>query len=41
MVSETAEICENVRLILHDEFDIEHVTIQFEFGGKGNTGCEC
>jgi len=40
-VSQTSGIFEHVRQILHDEFDIEHVTIQFEFGGKGNPGCEC
>ncbi|KAF0237047.1 MAG: cation efflux system protein CDF [Prolixibacteraceae bacterium] len=41
MVSETAEICEKVSKILHDEFDIEHVTIQFEYGGKDKLGCKC
>lgn len=41
MVSETAEISENVHKILHDEYDIEHVTIQFEFGGNMKSGCEC
>ncbi len=40
-VSATAGICEKVRQILHDEFDIEHVTIQFEYGGKDKSGCEC
>jgi cobalt-zinc-cadmium efflux system protein len=40
-VSATADICEKVRKILHDEFDIEHVTIQFEYGGKDKLGCDC
>jgi len=40
-ISETNQISEKVRKILHNEFDIEHVTIQFEFGGKNNEGCEC
>lgn len=40
-VSETAVICDHVHKILHDEFDIHHVTIQFEFGGKEKLGCEC
>jgi len=40
-VSETNLICDQVREILHDEFDIEHVTIQFEFGGEKMKGCEC
>lgn len=40
-VSETAVICDHVHKILHDEFEIHHVTIQFEFGGKEKLGCEC
>lgn len=40
-VSETGGICEKVRKILHDEFDIEHVTIQFEYGEKDKLGCDC
>lgn len=40
-ISETNNISEKVRKILYDEFDIEHVTIQFEFGGKDKLGCEC
>ena len=40
-ISETNNISDKVRKILHNEFDIEHVTIQFEFGGKNNEGCEC
>lgn len=40
-VSETKEIFEKVRKILHDEFDIEHVTVQFEFGNQKHSGCEC
>jgi cobalt-zinc-cadmium efflux system protein len=41
MVSETTDICYKVRKILHDEFDIEHVTIQFEYGGEDKLGCDC
>ena len=40
-VSETSGIFESVRKILHDEFDVEHVTIQFEFEHKKGEGCEC
>ena len=40
-VSETTVICDKVRKLLHNEFDIEHVTIQFEFGGEEKLGCEC
>lgn len=40
-VSETNTIFEKARKILHDEFDVEHVTIQFEFGSEGKKGCEC
>ena len=40
-VSETAVICDNIHKILHDKFDIHHVTIQFEFGEKEKLGCEC
>ncbi len=40
-VSETAPILNKVRKILHDEFDIEHVTIQFEFGKREQKDCGC
>lgn len=40
-VSETSFICSKIRKILHDEFEVEHVTLQFEFGGKNRVGCEC
>lgn len=40
-VSETGSICSQARKILHDEFDVEHVTLQFEYGGKNGAGCEC
>lgn len=40
-VSETGPICNQIRKILHDEFDVEHVTLQFEYGGKNEVGCEC
>jgi len=40
-ISETNEILDVVRKILHDEFDVEHVTIQFEFVAENKLGCEC
>ncbi len=40
-ISETNKIFEVVRKILHDEFDVEHVTIQFEFIAENKLGCEC
>ena len=40
-VSETDSIFKKVRKILHDEFDIEHVTIQFEFGNNEGKDCVC
>lgn len=40
-VSETSEIFEMVRKVLHDEFDVEHVTIQFEFERNNKKGCDC
>jgi cobalt-zinc-cadmium efflux system protein len=40
-VSETGFISSKIRKILHDEFEVEHVTLQFEFGGKNRVGCEC
>jgi cobalt-zinc-cadmium efflux system protein len=40
-VSQTAGMFEQVRKILHDEFDIHHVTIQFEYGGESRKGCDC
>lgn len=40
-VSQTSGIFEHVRQILHDEFDVEHVTIQFEYGGQEKLGCDC
>ena len=35
-ISETGEIFESVKKILHDEFDVEHVTIQFEYNENDN-----
>lgn len=40
MVSETEKIYEMVSKILHDEFDIEHVTIQFEYESRHIGNCE-
>ncbi len=40
-VSETTPIFEKVKKILHDEFDIHHVTIQFEYGNLPNQECKC
>ncbi len=39
-VSQTQKILNKVQKILHDEFDIEHVTVQFEYG-KPEEDCEC
>ena len=39
-VSDTQKILKKVQKILHDEFDIEHVTIQFEYG-KPKADCDC
>lgn len=40
-VSETEQILKKVQKILIDEFDIEHVTIQFEFGKPKKEICDC
>lgn len=40
-VSETNDINEAVRKLLHDDFDIDHVTIQFEYGSLQKTDCDC
>lgn len=40
-VSETKEILEVVRQILYDEFDVEHVTIQFGFVQENPEKCKC
>jgi len=40
-VSETNEMLESVSKILHDEFDIEHVTVQFEHFSEDNKNCNC
>ncbi|MFW5830625.1 MAG: cation diffusion facilitator family transporter [Prolixibacteraceae bacterium] len=39
-VSETGKIFETLQKILHDEFDIEHVTIQFEHESSHEEDCE-
>ena len=39
-VSETGKIFEKLRKILHDEFDIEHVTVQFEYESSHEENCE-
>ncbi len=39
-VSETDKIIDSVSKILHDEFEIEHVTIQFEYESSHNEKCE-
>jgi len=41
MLSETDVILEKVRKVLHDKFDIEHVTIQFEYESAHQKNCEC
>lgn len=38
-ISETGEIFESMKKILHDEFDIEHVTIQFEYESSHKEDC--
>ena len=40
LVSETKSVFETIRKILHDEFDIEHVTIQFEYDSRHKEACE-
>ena len=40
-VSETNQLFEAARKILHDDFDIEHVTIQFEFEPAFGKNCAC
>lgn len=40
-VSETSLFTEKVRKILHDDFDIHHVTIQYEYGNENKKGCNC
>lgn len=39
-ISETGKIFESIRKILHDEFDIEHVTIQFEYESSHKDNCD-
>ena len=39
-ISETSKIREKTEKILHDEFGIEHVTIQFEYESAHNEECE-
>ena len=40
-VSETNDINDKVRKILHHDFDIDHVTIQFEYGSPKKSDCDC
>lgn len=40
-VSQTGEHFETIRKILHDEFDIEHVTVQFEYEPGNRINCDC
>ena len=40
-VSETNDINDEVRKILHHDFDIDHVTIQFEYGSPKKSDCDC
>ncbi len=40
-ISETEHIFEQAKRILQNEFDIEHVTIQFEYGNPEGKGCGC
>lgn len=40
-VSQTAEISRQIEKTLHDDFDIDHVTVQFEFGEVQKPGFNC
>jgi cobalt-zinc-cadmium efflux system protein len=40
-VSKTTSVFEEVKKMLHDEFDIDHVTIQFEYKGENSKCLEC
>lgn len=40
-VSETTAVSEDIKKILHDEFDVEHVTIQFEHHSEKDKCIEC
>lgn len=40
-VSETNELFQLVHQALHDDFDIEHVTIQFEYAPNHEQDCDC
>lgn len=40
-VSATTEVTQIVENLLHNEFDVDHVTIQFEYGENRKNGCEC
>ena len=40
-VSETNKIFNEVQQILHDEFGVEHITVQFEFDKLPGKSCQC
>lgn len=40
-ISETNDVFEEVEQILHEKFNIEHVTIQFEYDKQNKTNCDC
>ena len=40
-VSATSVITRKIEQLLHNEFDIDHVTIQFGFGESVKNGCDC
>lgn len=40
-VSATTAITQKIEKLLHDEFDVDHVTIQYEFGESVKNGCDC
>jgi len=41
LVSGTASIHRKVKQILREQFDIKHVTLQFEFKNKNEADCDC
>ena len=40
-VSATTAITRKIEQLLHNEFDIDHVTLQFGFGESVKNGCDC
>ena len=40
-ISETNDVYEEVEQILHDKYNIEHLTVQFEFDKQNKKNCNC